>query len=471
MELRTIKESNPWWDNEDWEKNDLHLSNIKNQKIIWKYEIIKDLDNGIFSIRGPRQVGKTSYIKQLIKELNKKIDPKNILFYSCDNINKNELEELLNLFFDFSENGKKYIFLDEIPFVEDWEIIIKHYYDLGKFKDSFVLVCGSNSIDIKKSVERLPGRGDFGKRHFIMFPLTFKEYLKAINFNLNLTGKIKKDEAIIKLNFKEIQKEYENYLLTGGFIKIINEYYENKNISDYSYDIYLKWIIGDLAKLNLKEKYAKQLLRRVIETYTSEVSWSSLRSGTDIDTHNTAAKYLESLEEMFILDIIYKMDYNKKIPDYPKSKKIYFSDPFILSCVYKWVYGIEGNFLRYKNNFFNDYISKISEGVFLNHLIKLLINRIKSNVFNYQDHIFYWSNKQKTKEIDFIIDDIAFEIKYQNNINQEDYRGLNEFKKSYLLTKKTFNEKTYPLSAFLLLDKEIKIIQEQNSSEQTLEHL
>lgn len=75
----------------------------------------------------------------------------------------------------------------------------------------------------------------------------------------------------------------------------------------------------------------------------------------------------------------------------------------------------------------------------------------KSNVFNYNDKVYYWTNKSKTKEIDFIYENTAFEVKYQNEINSEDYKGLKEFKNSYLLTKKTFNKKTYPLSGFLLL--------------------
>jgi len=450
MEFSSIKESNPWWEKDDWEKADLHLSNIREQKIAWNYNLIKKFEEGIYSIRGPRQVGKTSFIKQIISGLAKKKNPKSIFFYSCDNINKADLEEALNLFFDFSEKGERFIFLDEIPFVDGWEFVIKHFYDSGKLSQCFVLLCGSNSIDLKRSIERLPGRGDSGKRHFIMSPLTFLEYLEAIKFPMNLTGKRAKDEALIKLHLKELQKEYENYLLTGGFIKIINEYHEKKFISDYSYDIYLKWIIGDLAKLNLKEKYAKQLLRRVIETYTTEVSWSSLSSGTDIDTHNTASKYLEALEEMFVLNIIYKMDFNKKIPDYPKSKKIYFSDPFILSCVYKWVNSIEGNFEKYQA-FFESSISKLSEGVLLNHLIRIMTKKAKSNVFNYNDKVYYWTNKSKTKEIDFVYENTALEVKYQNEINSEDYKGLTEFKNSYLLTKKTFNKKTFPLSGFLLL--------------------
>ena len=400
MDITLLKEANPWWEDKNWFEKDFHLTKLNNQSIKWNYKIIDDFSTGIYSLRGPRQVGKTCWIKQKINELLSKTLPNNIFFYSCDNINKDDLLEIINTFFELSGAGKKFIFLDEMPFVENWELTIKHLYDAGKLKDCFVLLSGSNSIDLNRSVEKLPGRGDAGKRHFIMHPLMFREYLKAINFKLKLSGKKTKDEALLKLNLRELTKAYNDYLLTGGFLKIINEYYEKKSISDSSYDVYLKWIIGDLAKFNLKEKYAKQILRRVLETGSSEVSWSSLISGTEIDTHNTIAKYAEALEEMFVLNIIFKMDFNKEIPDYPKSKKIYFSDPFVISCVYKWVNSTEDNFRKYKNNLENT-IDKISEGVVLNHIIRILTKRTKSNVFNYSDVVYYWTNKSKTKEVDF----------------------------------------------------------------------
>jgi len=450
MDLALLKEANPWWNDRSWAEKDFHLSNLRKHPIKWEYTVIKDFSEGIYSLRGPRQVGKTSWIKQKISELLAKTPPASIFFYSCDNLTKEELHEAILLFIELASPGKKFILLDEIPFIKDWEMTIKHLYDSGKLKDCFVLLCGSSSIDMKRSTERLPGRGDAGKRHFTMHPLLFSEYLKVAGLDLALTGQKTKDEAKLKLHLKELAKAYTDYLLTGGFLKIINEYHETKTISDASYDVYLKWIIGDLAKLNLKEKYAKQVLRRVMETASSEVSWSSVKSGTDIDTHNTIAKYVEALEEMFVLNVIYKMDFNKKIPDYPKSKKIYPSDPFILSCAYKWVNSTEDNFNKYRA-YLEQNIDKISEGAFLNQLVRIITRKNKSNVFNYSDVIYYWTNKAKTKEVDFVYKKKAFEVKYKAEIKPSDYKGLADFPEGYLLSKQSFAKRTYPLPAFLLL--------------------
>src|SRR3989338_853536 len=99
MDYSLLKGLNPWWDDRRFIEKDLHLINLKKQKFKWEYKIINDLDEGIYSLRGPRQVGKTTWIKQRIKELLEVNEAKNIFFYSCDNIKDfKELIELIDLF-------------------------------------------------------------------------------------------------------------------------------------------------------------------------------------------------------------------------------------------------------------------------------------------------------------------------------------------------------------------------------------
>ncbi|MBI2632194.1 ATP-binding protein [Candidatus Pacearchaeota archaeon] len=452
MDNSKLKEANPWWEDKEQINKDLHIVNFEKQKFKWKYDIISDLEEGIYSLRGPRQVGKTTWIKQKIKDILEFSNPNNVFFYSCDNIKDYVgLSEIIELFLELSDKvGRKYIFLDEIPYVSEWQRGIKHLYDAGKFVNCSIVLSGSHSIDIKRSVELLPGRGDEGKRHFTMLPLTFNQYLESIGKSIKLTNNFDKNIALLKINFKTLNHEYKNYLMTGGFIKIINEFFSTREISDASYDVYLKWIIGDLAKWELSEDFSKQIARRVMESYVSELSWSSIKSGTDIDSHHTISKYVIALEEMFVFNFLYKMDFNKKISDYSKSKKIYFSDPFIFSACYKWINGLEGNFKNYQN-YLERNKDKISEGVILFHLINIIYRKIKSNIYDYKDRIYYWTNKLKTKEIDFIYRKVAFELKYREKINSNDYRSLKEFNDGYLITKKTFDKRTFPLPAFLIL--------------------
>ena len=144
MDHSTLRELNPWWENKELINNDINLVRLGKQKIKWQYQLIEELNQGIYSLRGPRQVGKTTWIKQKIKNLLETNDAKNIFFYSCDNIRKfEELTEIIELFLELADKDKKkYIFLDEIPYVEDWQRSIKHLYDSGKLDKCAVVLSG-----------------------------------------------------------------------------------------------------------------------------------------------------------------------------------------------------------------------------------------------------------------------------------------------------------------------------------------
>src|ERR1700722_17338928 len=91
----------------------------------------------IISLTGPRRVGKTTLLHQLIKDLiERDINPRHIVYYSMDDpallfnspgeINT-FIEEAMQLARKASEPF--YFFLDEIQRLEGWELYLKKYYD------------------------------------------------------------------------------------------------------------------------------------------------------------------------------------------------------------------------------------------------------------------------------------------------------------------------------------------------------
>jgi len=80
----------------------------------------------VYVLRGPRQVGKTTSIKLLIKNiLEKGVNPEDILYLSAEAIK--DRFELLETIRDFvqirqiiSKKEKLYIFLDEATFIKEW---------------------------------------------------------------------------------------------------------------------------------------------------------------------------------------------------------------------------------------------------------------------------------------------------------------------------------------------------------------
>ncbi len=72
MEMRELAQRNPWWKNKDLILEDRNLRKRKGSKVDWtpriKYKFSLNED-AIYTVRGPRQVGKTTLVKIMIEEL------------------------------------------------------------------------------------------------------------------------------------------------------------------------------------------------------------------------------------------------------------------------------------------------------------------------------------------------------------------------------------------------------------------
>ena len=188
MNLEDIHFQNPWWDLKENIENDRHIKIFNQCSFQYLPPLYNSSDlekSGIYTLRGPRQSGKTTTMKLLIKKLlDKGKDPSNILYLTLDNIkDKEELIETLKNWFLLRQKAKAdrlFVFLDEISFIDNWQIALKYLSDINLLSESFVLLSGSSAYDIKKSSERLPGRRGMGD-DFIQLPVSFKEYVQTIH--------------------------------------------------------------------------------------------------------------------------------------------------------------------------------------------------------------------------------------------------------------------------------------------------
>jgi hypothetical protein len=120
-----------------------------------------DVD-AVYTLRGPRQVGKTTLVKLIKKLVDDGVEGRRIFYWTCDlEQGKKDLHSILNTYIDTTReihSDRLYIFLDEISTVKDWQNTIKYLFDLGKLDKTTSILTGSHSIDIKKASEKLPGR-------------------------------------------------------------------------------------------------------------------------------------------------------------------------------------------------------------------------------------------------------------------------------------------------------------------------
>lgn len=171
---------NPWWDDPSGQWR----SNIPNYRRPVVREILSDLAElpQMISLTGPRRVGKTTALRQVICTLldEQGIEPRHIVYFSFDDPLVYGSIDLQRIIFDrFIERTKLkpgstttwYLLLDEIQRLPKWELYLKKYYDL-KFPIRFIVSGSASSHIFRQSQESLLGR--IKDRHLL--PFSFKEY-------------------------------------------------------------------------------------------------------------------------------------------------------------------------------------------------------------------------------------------------------------------------------------------------------
>ena len=84
--MSSILTQNPWWENPENIETDQSITNYEESQIKWTPRIrhyIKLDDELIYTLRGPRQVGKTTLIKLMIRDLLRKgVNQRRIFYYT-----------------------------------------------------------------------------------------------------------------------------------------------------------------------------------------------------------------------------------------------------------------------------------------------------------------------------------------------------------------------------------------------------
>lgn len=200
-------------------------------------------------ITGVRRCGKSSLMKTIIDELkDQDVSENNIIFLDLDSKRYKSIktpEQLENEIDSLSsDEGMKYIFIDEIQNVSGFEGIINAYRGEGDYS---IFITGSNSYLLSgELITKLTGR----YIEIEMMPLSFEEYIDmkkyyGKNVSTNLT------------------EELDKYLNEGGFPKTI--FYDNPDDKR----TYIKNVIKEIFEKDIKRrvKIRNVSVFEIIQTY------------------------------------------------------------------------------------------------------------------------------------------------------------------------------------------------------------
>lgn len=320
-------------------------------------------------VTGPRQVGKTTLIKSILKNTD-------YLFLDGDDPTVRQLlenpntEELKSIIGNY-----KYVFIDEAQRISNIGISSKIIND--RFDEVQLFLSGSSSFDLSENInEALTGR----KWEYLLYPISWNE------FEIH-NGLLKSKQQLSKR------------LVYGFYPDIINNPGDEKEILKNLTDSYLYRDIIALSDIR-KPEILEKLLRAIALQIGNEVSYTELSRLLNIDK-NTVIKYISILEKGFV---IFKLNsFSKNLRNEIKSnRKIYFYDNGIRNM-------ITGDFTPFEQR--ND----------KGHLWEnfLISERVKRNEYKkFFANSYFWRNKQQ-QEVDYVeeIDGkiFGFEFKWKQN--------------------------------------------------------
>ena len=318
-------------------------------------------------ILGPRQVGKTTLIQNIL-------GTHPYLFFNGDDpktrsLLKEPSTEQIRAIIGNHET----IFIDEAQRIENIGLTMKIITDVFPGKQLFA--SGSSSFDLSNKVnEPLTGR----KWEYQLYPISWEEYENHHGL-LHTT------------------QDFENRLLYGFYPDVLNNPGDEVDILRNLVNSYLYKDIFSHVNIR-KPEILQKLVQAIALQVGSEVNYSELSQLVGVDK-NTISKYIDILEKGFV---IFKLDsFSRNLRnEIKKNKKIYFYDNGIRNMII-------GNF--------DPLELRMDKGALWENF--LIAERIKQN--QYKQRLvrpYFWRTTQQ-QEVDYVEDKAGkiygYEFKWQ----------------------------------------------------------
>ncbi|MGH7882222.1 MAG: ATP-binding protein [Candidatus Dormibacteraceae bacterium] len=356
-----LLQQNPWWSEPEWPTRDPHLANLSRQPAILPIPVVVQLplgEPGLHTIRGPRQVGKSTTLKLIVdRTLKNGWSPRAVMYITADLLIGQPPSALYEAVLRVKEmsraSGPNLVLLDEATMVRDWDIAIKSLWDDGPLRDDVVICTGSSAVDMHhRAAERWPGRRGAGDDHLIL-PHSFPDFASALEPSLptspratvvELTTASGRDALLdAQIHMPTLRRVFDLYLRFGGMPAAVADAVSGTTEpSERVMKIVVDGIVRDVARRGAQEPAARALLERVARSLSSKASWSALAEDMDVPigarsrggpTANTARDYIQFLAHSYLVLVVYAWRADRVGSDLPRDKKLYFGDPLIASTM------------------------------------------------------------------------------------------------------------------------------------------
>lgn len=346
-------------------------------------------------LRGARQVGKTTLIKQFTLQykhsilLNLEKEADKFFFEEYDDVKT--IAEMLFIAKNiaYKSLGETLLFIDEIQESPKAIGLLRYFYE--ELPDLHVISAGSLLEFAMKKVKSFPvGRVEY----LYMHPLNFAEYLEAIEHNIAV-------EQLHKVPgnpfaHQTLMKLFNNYAISGGMPEAIKVYLKNRSITDLPriYESIWETYKNDVEKYTTNDTERK-VIKHIINTaplyIDQRIKFQNF--GNSNYRSREVGESMRNLNDAKIIRLIYPttdVEIPAK-PDLRKSPRLQFLDTGILNHSL----GIQGQMLGVKD------LSNAFKGAIIPHLITQEL--ISLNTFNDKKPNFWVRDKkQSSAEVDLV---------------------------------------------------------------------
>lgn len=340
----------------------------------------------VILLLGARQVGKTTLLKELVKNLNV-----NSVWFNADEADvllAFEKAKTSTQLLQLIGANSKLVVIDEAQQIPDIGKKLKLIFDTNPKIQ--LIATGSSAFDLQSNTaEPLTGR----KITFYLYPFSYKEI----------------SENKTQLEAKRL---LETRLIYGFYPEVVNN---SGNEKEVLVEIANSYLYKDVLKLEniRKPSHIEKLLRALAFQTGSEVSYHELAQTVgNIDTF-TVEKYLDILEKAFVIFKLPALSRNLR-NEIKKGKKYYFYDTGIRNA-------LMSNFA------FPD--MRIDKGALWENF--LLAERLKQNHYNKKFvNTFFWRTLDKA-EIDYIEESDGVLNAYEFKWKKEKAKFAKSFLQAY----------------------------------------
>lgn len=398
-------------------------------------------------IRGPRQVGKTTGMHQIIEDLLRRgTPPSDVLFVRFDlQLLREEPDGLRSILRwyeseirgrDLASGAPSYLFLDEVHKLRRWHEEVKHLGDTYPLR---ILMTGSSSVLVARG-----GRESLAGRIYTteLPPFSFREVLEcwkpALAAVLPTPVSIEQafDGALIDLNdamlrlrpqqHLAIRRALERYYARGGYPRLHSGEVDDDRWADYLVQTVFENVLGaDIPDLFPVESpgLLRHLYLSVARLTGQELSQNELAAAANTagfsTNQPTVRKYLHYLADALLV---------REFRRYPMAKK---SSARVPAKIVVTDLGVRNAIFRGAPSLWE------SDPAILGPLVETLVQGClrgpNLSVHFFRDYSEPGNRRSPIREVDFVAERIdgetlPVEVKFRKRIDQSDLEGIRVFR-------------------------------------------